>query len=82
MSCRSDSCDQHAVHGHGHGEGYRESHHKGHKPHGGNCCHDSSSFFTRRFTSPEEEKEILEKYKSDLRKELEGVDARLKELTL
>lgn len=44
----------------------------------GCCCTGGS--FQRRFISPEEEKKQLKDYSEQLKNELEGVEARLKEL--
>jgi len=45
--------------------------------HGGCCC--GGGFFRRLYISREEERDWLEKYKDELKKELAGVEERLKE---
>jgi len=45
------------------------------------CCCDADGLgFRRRFVSVEEERQLLENYKSELKRELEGLEERLKEL--
>jgi hypothetical protein len=53
---------------------------KGCSPQGCDCqeCESGTSF--RRFVSPEEEKEILEKYQDQLQKELAGVKAHIEKI--
>jgi len=41
-----------------------------------NCC----GCHGRRFLSPDEERQLLEEYREQLKKEQEGLEARLKEL--
>jgi len=43
-----------------------------------NCC--SSGMFLRRFYSSKETQEMLKEYKEQLKKELDGVDERIREL--
>ena len=45
------------------------------------CCGCGCGMFLRRFISSEEKKERLEEYKSQLKKELAGVDERIQELS-
>ncbi len=45
------------------------------------CCGCECGPFFRRFISAEEEKERLEEYKDQLKKELAGVEDRIQELT-
>jgi hypothetical protein len=45
--------------------------------HGGCCC---GGFFRRLYISREEERDWIEKYRDELKKELIGVEERLKEL--
>lgn len=77
-------------HGHGHGHGGGRWHHHGcciggpwHHGHG--CCfgiHPGCCVGPgwRRFFSPAEELECLERYLEDLKKEQAGVEARINEL--
>ena len=51
---------------------------KGQTTQSGCCC--SGGSFQRRFISPEEEEKQLKDYSEQLKNELEGVEARLKEL--
>ena len=52
-----------------------------HREFGHGCgCHESDYGFQRRFISPDEEKETLEKYKEALKKEIAGVEAKLNQL--
>jgi hypothetical protein len=77
-------------HGHHHGHGGGQGHHGcctfGGRSHHGCCCCGGmqpgccTSVGWRRFTSPAEEIERLEHYLDELKKEMAGVEARLKEL--
>jgi len=68
-------CEPKHEHGHGQGQG-----------HGSDdccdsqCCCGGEGLFQRRFMSPKEERELLERYRDELKLELEGLEARLKEL--
>lgn len=70
-------------HGHGHGPGGGPWHHHhgccigGPWHHGHGCC---VGWGWRRFFSPAEELECLERYLEDLKKEQAGVEARIREL--
>jgi hypothetical protein len=69
MSC----CEPKHEHGRGHGsesDDCCDSH----------CCCEGEGHFHRRFMSPKEERELLESYRNELKLELEGLEARLKEL--
>ena len=44
------------------------------------CCGCGGGTFFRRFISAKEEEERLDKYRDQLKKELEGVEERIKEL--
>lgn len=44
------------------------------------CSCGSDGFIRRRFISPGEERKMLERYGEQLKNELEGLEARLKEL--
>jgi hypothetical protein len=54
----------------------------GHRPHEAmrHSCGCQEGSFHRRYISPEEEKQFLKDYKEQLKKEQEGIEARLKEL--
>lgn len=55
----------------------------GHTGRGGGACVcgcGSGGFFPRLYISRQEEKDWLEKYRNELKKELAGVEERLKEL--
>lgn len=57
----------------------------GHRSSGGGgcncgCCGCGCGTFSRRFISAKEELERLEHYKDELKKELAGVEERIKEL--
>jgi len=65
--------------GHGFGRGRRFGNA------GGECCDDRSCCgsgrgFRRRFMSAREERELLEGYRDELKRELEGLEERLKDL--
>ncbi len=64
------NCGSEQQHGHGHGHGHEHGQ-------GQSQCGCGSH---PGFSSPEEEKKQLEKYKEALKKELVKVDARLEEL--
>jgi len=66
------NCNTKRMNNHGHGRG--EYNH-------GCGCHNGGSGFQRSFISPAEEKEKLEKYKDELKKELAGVEEQLKKVT-
>ncbi len=67
------NCHTRGLQNCGHGYGYREDEH--------NCgCRSTGYGFKRRFISPAEEKEMLEKYKESLNKELAGVEAKLSQI--
>jgi hypothetical protein len=78
-------CQMGHGHGHGHGHGGGHGHHRGHgcctfgggRSHHCCCC---SGLGWRRFFSPAEELECLEKYLEDLKKEQAGVEVRIREL--
>jgi glutathione S-transferase len=53
---------------------------KGSEGLGGCECSCGGEFFHRLYFSHEEEREWLEKYRDELKKELAGVEERLKEL--
>jgi hypothetical protein len=44
------------------------------------CCGCGCGTLTRRFITPAEEKEMLEKYRDSLKNELTGLEEHLKEL--
>lgn len=46
----------------------------------GCCCGCRCGTFFRRFISAKEEKEMLEEYRDNLKKELAGVEERIQEL--
>jgi hypothetical protein len=79
-------------HGHGHGHGHGgHGHHGcctfgGGRGHGGCCCCGGmmpgccSGMGWRRFMSPAEELERLQNYLEELKKEIAGVEARIREM--
>lgn len=70
-------------HGHGHGPGHGCCTFGG-RPHGQRCCGGMMPGCCgpgwRRFISPAEELENLERYLEELKKEVAGVEARIREL--
>jgi len=56
----------------------RFENHRGWEHHG--CACGCGGFFPRLYISREEERDRLEKYQDELKKELAGVEERLKEL--
>ncbi|MBM3307589.1 MAG: DUF5320 domain-containing protein [Candidatus Eisenbacteria bacterium] len=66
MSC----CETGGGHGMSHGRGSDDC----------CCCCGCGASFHRRFISRKEEREMLERYRDELKLELQGLEERLKEL--
>lgn len=68
------------CHEHGPGHGPEQRHPQGHDLHGGCGCGAHGSEFQRRFYGKEEKLGKLEKYLSDLKKEVKAVEELIKEI--
>ncbi len=79
--CCTDAQSAHAHHHHGQNPGRCDCHGHGRNDQSSNCCSPGRGQMLKRyFSSPEEQKERLEKYIEQLEKELSGAKAELTRL--